>query len=84
MEDKIENLGYLKSILKDEIKREIIEELHNKLLDSPIIDQFKIKNFSNDIVETIDKKMFDSLKDCDEITEIPCIHPSYLLFQFTK
>ena len=73
MAEKIENSGYLKSNLKDEIKREIIEELHNKLLDSPIIDQFKIKNFSNDIVETIDKKMFDSLKDCDEITEIPCI-----------
>lgn len=72
MGNKIEDLEYLKSILKDEIKKEIIEELQNKSLVAPVIDQFEIKNFSNDIVETIDKKMFESLKECNEITEISC------------
>lgn len=79
MENKIEDLEYLKSILKNDIKKEmaamkkeIIEELQNKSLDSHIINQFEVKNLSNDIMETINKEMFESLKDCDEITEIPC------------
>lgn len=79
MENKIEDLEYLKSILKNDIKKEmaamkkeIIEELQNKSLDSHIINQFEVKNLSNNIMETINKEMFESLRDCDEITEIPC------------
>lgn len=79
MENKIEDLEYLKSIFKnvmkkeiDTMKKEIIEEFQNKSLDSHIINQFEVKNLSNDIIETIDKEKFKSLKDCGETTEIPC------------